>query len=298
MHISTNKNVENYKKASKLAFISFLSNLPNFILVTIAAFTAHSAVVWIDVFVSFGETTHALMVMLVTLKMIRETGDRYNFGMDRLEVFFSFVCDLFVAIGMVGVAIGAVMNFFSPELPTSSVLLFFILKCLNSTYDALALYRQTKITKEYPSKLNETERITYRNSLISDVAVGVLAIICYLLRSYSFATYLNPIISIVLAICFIFGYIKHMKTSFMEIVDKSLPIPRQDEIYDIILSNRQLVKRIVSVNCRKLNDRPHIEISLIFENDVTYEQMCEYLSQIRPRIRDLEPECLVCINIE
>jgi len=298
MHISTNANTENYKKAARLAFISFLSNLPNFILVTIAAFTAHSAVVWVDVLVSFGETTHATLVWLVTWKMVRETGDKYNFGMERLEVFFSFICDLLVTVGMVGVAIGAVFNVFSPEASTSSVLLFCLLKCSNSTYDAIALWRQTKITKEYPSKLNETERITYRNSLISDVSVGALALICYLLRAYTFSLYLNPIISFALAIIFIVGYVKHMKTSFAEIVDSSLPIPRQDEIYDIVLSNRALVKRIASVNCRRMNDRTYIELTLVFADDVTYAQMGSFLSEIRPQIEALEPGCSVSVVID
>jgi len=265
MHISSNTNVENHKKAAKLAFVSFISNFPNFVLVLLAALTAKSAVVWVDVLVSFGETTHALLVWLVMWKMVRETGDKYNFGMGRLEVFFSFICDLLVAVGMLGVAVGAVINLISPEAAADSVLMFCLLKCFNSTYDALALRRQTKITKEHPSKLNETERITYRNSLINDIAVGALALICYLLRAYPFAVYLSPIFSIALAIYFIFEYIRHMKSSFEEIVDTSLPIIRQDAIYDIVLSNRALIKRISSVNCRRINDKTHIELTLVFE---------------------------------
>lgn len=297
MHIRPNAHVENYKKATKLAFVSVVANLPNFILVLISAFSARSAVVWVDVFVSFGETTHATLVWLVTWKMVREMGDKYNFGMARLEVFFSFVCDLIVTIGMIGVAIGAAYSIISPEAPTSSVLLFCILKCANSLYDAIALAKQSKITKENPSKLNETERITYRNSLISDVSVGLLALICYLLRDLTFTLYLSPIVSIGMAIYFIYDYIKHMRKSFREIVDASLPIPRQDEIYDIVLENRELVKRIESVNCRRINNKSHIEITLVFHDHVTYGQIHAHLEKIRPQIEALEPDCFVCLVV-
>jgi len=298
MHISSNANTENYKKATKLALASVIANFPNFILVTISAFTSHSSVVWVDVLVSFGETTHAALVWLVTRKMVHETGDRFNFGMGRMEVFLSFICDLLVTVGMIGVSVGSLMNILTPVAPSSSVLMFCILKCINSTYDAIAFYRQDKITKENPSKLNETERITYRDSLINDVSVGALALICYLLRGYSFSVYFNPIFSIGLSVFFIIGYVRHMKVSFDEIVDASLPLPRQDEIYDIVLSNRDLVRRISSVNCRRMNNKTHIELSLVFADDVSYRQIAAYLTEVKQQVEILEPDCFLSIVID
>ncbi len=297
MKLYNNLHADNYKKLEKLSLFAFLSNLPNFFIVTYSAIVGNTAVVWVDALVSLGETLHTMIVWLVAIGMRKESGDKYNYGMGRLEVFVSLICDIIISIGMFGVMFGAVYSIFYPEIPGSSLILFCIVKVSNASFDLYFLIKQVKICRTHNSKLNQTEKVSYRNALINDVTVGVVALICYIFKEHSFVQYLSPIVSIGLAIWFLTTYIRHVRVSIREISDASLPIKVQDDIYDAVIADLTLVKRVSAVNCHRLNDTTYVDVGVELQPDTTFAQTEQYLADIKARIRQVDDTAIVQLII-
>lgn len=290
MEIYNSNQAEKYQKLKKLSLFAFILNAPNFICTLIAAIYANTIVVWIDTLVTLSETSHSFIVWMVAIKLCKNNADNYNFGYDRLEVFVSFLCELLISFGMVAMMLGAVWNIFNPYSPDTSIWVFCLMKVSCVIWDIVLYVKQVKNCKVNSTKLNQTEKTSYLISLINDSVMGVIAVICFVFIKYEFVQYFSPIASIILALYFLVCYFKHMRVSIFEITDHSLSKDKQKEIYNVISSQCEIVKEIISVNCRKLNNKTYIEISLIFNDEVIYSKIDEYLLNVKAKIKEIEPD--------
>lgn len=290
MRIPKNENVENYKNMQKLALSEFIAEFPNLVLTFIGALAANTVIVWVDCINSFGRTLHTFIVFILAGKMKKETGEKYNFGLERLEVFVSFICDVLVIACMLTIFSGAVYCIIEPQKPSNSLLGVMILKASNITFDVIFLVNQVKICKEHSSSINDSELANCIRELSFDVIVAVVICISYFFRSEAWVCYLNPIVSIILLIYFFVVFSKRIAVSIGQLSDVSLPIKEQDEIYDIVLNYPKTVKRIDAVNCRKLNKKIYIDVCIKMKDGVTYGDQQEYLTLLERDIKVKYPE--------
>jgi len=298
MRLKTNNNEEKYKKQEHMAFVSFLAEVSNFVFEIISAFTAHSILVIADCFASAETTAHALIVLLVSKKMRKETGDKYNFGVERLEVVISFICDLLVVVGYTVLFASAVYQIFHISPPSSVIGLFLILKTSNTAFDVVFLVQQGKIKKKNNSRLNQTEFAKVRNNLINDVATFVLVLLSFLFIDYKWSWYIAPIATVFLSVLFIAQCIMRIRKSFSELTDFSATIKNQDKIFDTVLEYKSNFDKINEVNCRYLNAKLYVEIDVDFPANYTYENQKNLLENIENDIRKDFEDCFVRFVIQ
>jgi len=275
-----------YKAQVRTALLALIAELPNLILSVIIAFSANSILCWIDSVVSFSTCLHLSLVMFVSIKMVKETGDKYNYGLERLEVFTSFICDLLISLVMLILLGTSIYGFFVLQYPTDNLLYFVIVKSVNIAFDVVFCISGFRIAKKRKSRLNETEFNVYLNNLIHDTLIGITVVICYFIRGNKIAALLSPIVGIISILYFVYTYIKHIRKLVKELADVSIPIQDQDVIFDIVLNNKEGIKRISSVNCHTLNGKLYVDIILSFHDQITYEQQSLFLKDIKSQIQE------------
>lgn len=284
MKLVDQSTVKVYKAQIRTALLALIAELPNLILSIIISFSANSVLCWIDSVVSFSTVLHLSLVMFVSIKMARETGDKYNYGLERLEVFTSFICDLLISLVMLILLGTSIYGFFVLQYPTNNLLYFVIVKGANIAFDVGFLISGLRIQKKRKSRLNETEVNVYLNNLIHDSLIGITVVICYFLRDHKIAALLSPIVGIISILYFIYTYVKHIKKLVKELSDVSIPIKDQDEIFDIVLHNKEGIKRINSVNCHTLNNKLYVDIVLSFNDEITFDKQTKFLNDVKSQI--------------
>jgi len=287
-----------YKKQFKVAIFGFVCELPNLIYSIIAACFSNSILCWIDSVVSLSSTTHFAIMIAMTRKMVKESGDKYNYGTERLEVFTSFICELAILVAMLALLAGSIYGIIKPTLPSDSILWFMLLKMSNIAFDIYFVIKGYKLHKIRATKLTETELNVYKNNLIHDVLVGVTVICCYIFRISIVSGYLSPIVGIVSIAIFLMQYIKHMSGSFKELSDVSIPLDDQDNIYDIVLENKEHIKQINSVNCHSLNSKVYVDVNVVFKDGTTYEDQMNFLNKIKSQIQENIQEPVVRLVVD
>ncbi len=293
MRIISNINNENYKSQSRTALFGALSEFPNLVLSLISAIFSNTLLVWSDTFLSMGSTSHYMLVFFVAHRLRKETGDKYNFGTDRVEVLTSFISEIIIGAGYLVFVVISVYGLFNPSKPDDALFYFIILKGLNIAFDIYFFVRQTGIYAKQKNRMNRTELDSCRNNLLIDVITGVIVVVCYFFREIRWSWYISPAATLIMAVIFGCQSIVKIREAISDLLDTSIPIKNQDEIYDIVLEHKGLFDRIDAVNCRMLNYRLYVEIHLTFKKDVTYKEMTELLDEIHTDVIKKYPNSVV-----
>jgi len=298
MRLHTYDYSKTHKQEVRVSFVDFLLEFINFVISVVIAFFAASTIVWADTISSFGSTSNALMLFVISKIVQKETGDRFNFGIERLENFVSFLSNILVSFSLVFLLFVSINGISNPNQPETELGLFLLLKIFNISGCALFWYERKKIHETNKTRLTETELATALESLIYDIVIGIVACFCYFFRAYKWSWYISPIASILVCLYFIGGCAKRIKESFKELVDVSTSVTNQDRILDIILENRGLISQIENINCRLMNGKLYIQLMLSFADDAIYRDIILEKKKIEKAILSEYPESSIQIVIE
>ena len=138
--------------------------------------------------------------------------------------------------------------------------------------------KSKKIYNNNPLRINETEIVNWKNNLIIDIILGMLSIITFMFTKHHWNKYINSILSIILSIYFALGSLKRLVKSFNELINTSIPFPKQDKIIDVLLKNHPLcLEKVEDVKCYYINQTLNINIRLVFKKETTYEEQTKLL---------------------
>lgn len=298
MRLFTNDFSKSYSIQCRVALIAFLLELPNLVLCAVNAIFANTLVVWADCAQSLGATLHCFIVFLVARMLKKDTGDRFNFGIERFESFISLLCDalLFMSyLSLIGIAVIGIIN---PSQPDDSLGFFLVLKLINIAFDFYLVISQKKALNARRSRLTETEYAKQKDELLHDIIIGIVVCICFFLRSYEWSWYFSPAFTIILCLFFVVGCVKRLKQVIADLSDVSLSIEEQDGLMDIILDHASEIKKIYSVDCRTMNHKLHVDVHLSFSDDTTYDSVQSVLAKIEKSILELYPDAVTRIVIQ
>jgi len=298
MKLTDNASKSIYKKQAIVAVFGLLAEVPNLVLTIIFAFQANTVLCWIDTIVSVSIILHYSIVVYVSAKMTKENGDKYNYGVERLEVFSSFICDLLISLTMLILLGTSIYGLFVPQQPEQGLLGFLIVKIANVAFDVVFLINGIIIVKKRKSRLNETEVNNYLNSLIHDAVIMFACIACYILKDNIASAYISPIVGIISILYFLFTYFKHIRSLVKELSDVSIPVEGQDELLDIVLNNREGIKKIQGINCHTLNSILYVDIVLSFKDEITYEKQKSFMNTVTEKIHEKHPKARVRLVFE
>jgi divalent metal cation (Fe/Co/Zn/Cd) transporter len=145
------------------------------------------------------------------------------------------------------------------------------------------------------SKVNYAETLA---ALLFDGITLVSLFAIWLLRGHPIGGYISPIISILIAIGLMFGYVKRTRQALIELTDKTLPEGDQMKILSVLTRHFDSYSQLYSINSHKSGDTTKIDLHVSFEDDTSFEEIVKFKKQIQDEFDNLFCNCIVNIIVE
>lgn len=283
-------NEKQFSTQEKLARRIVAAKIPNFIAVLVTAIFSHSLIVWVDVLNDFVSVTQTSMVKVFSTKFKGNSKYTYNYGTGKLEAIISICCDMLSIAGMVCIFIAAVYKLFHLDQPSKVIIVVVVLKVFNIATDVFFLFyhkrfQDGRVAKSISS--STVEKTTF--DLISFFAL----LVTYIFIKENFAMYIAPIVCIFMSLYFTFQNCKNIGRSIEELSDKTLPEDVQLKVLKSLTKYFDSYIDCVSVNSRLIEEEMHIELNLIFEEGMTYQEITALLDKISKQLNKDIGKCTV-----
>lgn len=289
---------ESYQNQQKVSLWSFLTELPNFVAVTISAIVSGSLIVWMDFVDSFCNVLNSGFVALLSGKLRRDLKYEYNYGVGKIEAISSLACNGILICGLIFMLVSSVNDLFSPKEPSGLLIYVVALKVINVAFDAVFLRAQYKIKKETKTAIATTEFHASLKSFLFDSVALVSILICWLFRDVHVVWYFSPVICIALSIWFFVGAIQRSRESVRMLTDRTLPEEEQMKIMSVLSGFHDRYEEFEFLSTRMSGNTAYIDLKLNFKSDTTYEEIKALCAEITEKIKEQIEDCSVSIVID
>lgn len=293
-----NKPEASYKSQQKVSFLTFISELPNFILVTISAFLSGSLIVWMDFVDSLGNILNSGFVALLSRKLRKDLRYEYNYGVGKVEAISSLACDGILICGLIMMLISSVNDLLSPKEPSGILIYVVILKIINVTIDTFFLRAQYRIRKTSRTTISESEFHSALESFAFDTVALVSLLICWLFRDIRAVWYFSPVICIALSVWFFIGALRRSAGAVNILTDRTLPEETQLKIMSVLSEFHSEYEEFDFISSRMSGNTAYIDIKLKFRDDMTYAEIKTLCTEISQKMKTRIEDCHVNLVID
>lgn len=291
-------NQSGYKEQQKLSFVQFVTELPDFIALTVFAIFSRSSIVFVDLLDSFGELLRTAMVTLLSRKLSKDLRFEYNYGIGKIEAISSLLCNGIVFLGLFLMLGVSVYNIVFPSKPSDLLIAVVGLKVLDVSLDTVFFIKQRKIIKEHISAIAQTNYASATAALLFDSVTLVSLLTIWLLRNNAIGEYISPIICIIIALCLMHGCVKRTKAALDELTDKTLPEEMQMKILKIMTRFYDRYSQLYAINSHKSGDVVQVDLHMSFEENTTFEEIIGLKKQMQIEFDRQIGNCFVSIIVE
>lgn len=286
------------KTQQRVSFLSFLTELPNFVGVTISAILSGSLIVWMDFVDSFCNVLNCGLVALLYFKLRRNLKYEYNYGVGKVEAISSLACNIVLICGLVFMVISSVNDLIFPKEPSGLLIYVVILKVINVTFDTIFLIAHYKLKKKEKTTIANTEFYATLKSFSFDAVALISILLCWIFRDVKAMWYLSPIICIILAILFFIGAIIRAKEAITMLTDRTLPEKDQLKILSILVKFHNRYKGFKFASTRMSGNMKYIDLKLDFDDNTTYSEIKKLCDEITTKLEEKIENCHVEIVID
>ncbi len=281
---------KNFKTQEKLALSLVAAKIPNFIAVLITAIFSHSLIVWVDVLNDFVSVTQSSMVKVFSSRFKGDSKYKYNYGTGKLEAIVSIGCDMLSIAGMVCIFIAAIYKLFNPDQPSKVIIVVVVLKIFNIATDIFFLFYHKKFQEGRVAKSISSS--TVEKTTFDSISFFALTI-TYIFIEENFAMYIAPIVCLFMSVYFTVQNCKNIGRSIEELSDKTLPEEIQLKVVKALTRYFDSYVELVSVNSRLVDEEMCIELNLIFDSSMTYDEIIQLRNNISKQLNEEIGECKV-----
>ena len=288
-------NKSDYKQQQNLSIAQIFAELPSFVAVLGSALLSRNLLVCIDLLDSSMYLISLVLIVILSRKLTKDLRYEYNYGVGKIEAIVSLLCD---GIGLFGLLITlgfSVRAIIFPKQPSDFVIAIVGLKVINVAFDTVFFVKQRKITKIHHSSISKSKDAEALSALLFDSVALVSLFVMWLLRENPIGGYISPVVSILVAIYLMFGYVKRIRQALTELTDKTLPEEEQMKILNILTRHYDSYSQFHSINSHKSGDVTRIDIHLSFEQNTTFEEILTLKKQIQDEFERQFGNCIVNI---
>lgn len=291
-------NQSGYKEQQKLAFLQFVTEIPDFIALTAFAVLSESLIVLVDLLDSFGELLRTAIVTILSRKLSKDLRFEYNYGVGKIEAISALLCNGIVFLGLFLMLGLSVCKIIFPSKPSDLLIAVVGLKVIDVSLDTFFFIKQRKIIKTYYSAIAQTNYASATAALLFDSVTLVSLLTIWLLRNHIIGGYASPVISIIIALYLMFGCIKRSKAAVDELTDKTLPEEMQMKMLKIMTRFYDSYSQLYAINSHKSRDVVQVDLHLSFDKDTTFEEIIGLKKQMQNEFNKLIENCSVSIIVE
>ena len=290
------------ERSKELTFVTLVGSIGNLVLLTfkfVAGLVGHSAAMTADAVHSLSDFLTDLIVLVFVRIGAKPQDASHDYGHGKFET----LATLFVALALVGAAIGIIVSGAvkfarwlqgeTLEMPGSLALCAALLSIL--VKEILFRYTIAK-GKALESPAVVANAWHHRSDALSSIGAAV-GIGGALLLGQKWAV-LDPLASIVVGAMLVKVAWDLLKSSTGELTDMSLPEDTESEIEDIIRSYPEVTEPH-NLRTRRIGNRIAIEAHVRLNGDMSLREAHDIVTAIENRIKDrFGPATLVTIHME
>ena len=287
-----------YKQQRNLSTTQILVEVPSFIALIVSAILTGDLFVFIDLFDSFLYLISLSLIVVLSKKLTKDLRYKYNYGIGKIEAVSSLLCNGIAFFGLL-TAIGlSIYRIIHPEEPSDWLLAAVGLKVINISFDTVFYVMQRKIIKIHNSAISRANYAETFTALLYDSIALVSIFAIWLFRDNALGVYISPIISILVAMGLMFGYVKRTRQALIELSDKTLPEKEQMKILSTLIKHYNSYSQFHSINSHQSGDVTRIDLHLSFEQGTTFEEILTLKKQMQAELDDQFGNCNVNIIVE
>ena len=287
-----------YKKQKNLAIAQLLAELPSFIALVVSLILSKNLLVFVDLFDSFIYLFSLSLIIVLSKKLTKDLRYEYNYGIGKIEAISSLFCDGIAFFGLL-ITIGfSIKSIIVPEQASDFVIAVVGLKVINVAFDIVFFIEQYKILKLHQSAISKSNYAEALSSLLLDSVTLVSLFVIWLFRDIPIGVYFSPVVSIIIAISLMFGYVKRTKQALDELTDKTLPEEFQMKILNTLSKFYSDYSMFYSIKSRKNGDKINIDLHLSFDKDTTYDKIVNLKNDMQKELEKEINNCKINIVVE
>ena len=291
-------NKSGYEKQQNLSIAQFLAELPNFVAVVVSAILSRNLLVYIDLLDSSMYLISLGLIIILSRKLRKDLRYEYNYGVGKIEAISSLFCDGMAFLGLLITLGFSVHAIIFPEQPSDLVIAVVGLKVINVSFDAVFYVKQRKITQILNSAISKANYAEALSALLYDSVALISLFSMWLLRNNPIGGYISPVVSILVAVYLMFGYVERTRQSLIELTDKTLPEEDQMKILNILNRHYDSYSQFYSINSHKSGDVTRIDIHLSFENNTSFEEIVHFKKQMQDELNRPFGHCIFNIILD
>lgn len=262
-----------YERQQLLEMCAVVFEVPSFIAIVISAVMSNTILVWMEFMYSLTIILRSSIVVILVKKIKKDLRYEYNYGVEKLELSVSIVCNIIILIGLSVIGGISITELRHPKSPGEFLFYVIFLKIIQIVVDLIGVYFQTGITRENPNAITRGALVVVKKDLMIDIALFFSILICWLLRNNRVGWYFSPVVCLIIVIFWCGECIKLIMTSIIELADKTLPEEEQMEIIKMLAAYHAEYEEFICVKSRQAGNVKHIDLYLKFKKDTTYEQI-------------------------
>ena len=290
-------NKSGYKQQQNLSIAQLLAELPSFVAVLVSAILSRNLLVYVDLLDSSMYLISLVLIVVLSQKLTKDLRYEYNYGVGKIEAIASLLCDGMGCFGLLITLGFSVQSIIRPEQPSDFVIAVVGLKVINVSFDTAFFVKQRKITKIHSSAISNANYAEALSALLFDSVALVSLFVMWLLRNHPIGGYISPVVSILVAIYLMFGYVKRIRQALTELTDKTLPEEEQMKILSILTRHYDSYSQVHSVNSHKSGDCIRIDMHLSFERNTSFEEILTLKKQMQDELDSQFGNCIVNIIV-
>ena len=289
---------DGYRQQQNLSVAQLLAELPSFVAVLVSALLSRNLLVYVDLLDSSMYLISLVLIVVLSKKLTKDLRYEYNYGVGKIEAIASLLCDGMGCFGLLITLGFSARAIIFPEQPSGFVIAVVGLKIINVSFDTAFFVKQRKILKIHNSAISKSNYAEAFSALLFDSVALVSLFAMWLLRDNPIGGYISPVVSIFVAFYLMFGYIKRIQQSLIELTDKTLPEDQQMKILNILTRYYNSYSQFHSINSHKSGDLISIDLHLSFEKNTSVEEIVNLKKQMKNEFDCLFGNCIVNIIVE
>lgn len=294
----TNEESEKYKKAQSSAFLNFFMEIVNYVALIVSVVLTFSLSMLMDMLTSTCNLTRTGICFFLNKKLQKNLKYTYNYGGDCLEVLSTVFCDSLMVLGSAFITGFAVYQLFLPRAVSELIIVAVIFKVICVIADFGILLPAHSAYKKTKTKVSKTVYEGMVSSTAFDAGVLLAVLLSMILKSWAYVGYVEPVISIVIAVFTIIRAIKRIKIGVTELTDLTLDEDAQMKILKIVNSHFNEFDFLNGINSHRFGEKVIVDLNFTFSNATTYEDMKVLIGKVSKELNEEFPDCNVALRIE
>ena len=260
----------------------------------VAAIMGNSVVLIVETFRGASETTANFLSYMSLRKVNQGSSSQYNYGYGKLENISGIIVAGAMIASFLAVLYVATIRFLDPQ-PVGNIWFGTLLAAGSLMFNLSFWRRNHKLAQLAYSPIMESQWRLYRAKSVANSLVIISLVASALLRSYSWAAYIDPVTSLFFAGLLGVSAYRVAKDSIFDLLDQALDDVAQVKIMQTVQQSIDRYHVLHGIRSRKSGMDVYIELFLEFSATQTMQVVQESITLIQHDLEQLIPNSHVSV---